>query len=296
MKLDLKLLCMALGLVLCLGENAQVTPCDHDGTTTDKKCQGKRGGTVALKAHGTSTGPVKWKKEASPQPIEITPTKGEYEKNEPNDAVLKILNLKGTSEGKYMTSGGGISPAQNFIVEVADCFGAATDVTCDGKPNGELWLKAIGANTATVTWKKEGTPPTVIENIADKYQKTGAHDSTLKILKLDEDTKGTYEATEGGITPTSQKFKVQVPATSANAGEGNSGVSATNDSNVVSGSSGGKGNSGVSATNDSNVVSNNKGSGDGGNGGRSGSGNGLSYSPALLVIVTLVQLLLQLAN
>ncbi|XP_037106634.1 uncharacterized protein LOC119122347 [Syngnathus acus] len=209
MKLDLKLLCMALGLVFCVDQSAEVTPCDHAGSTDDKKCQGKRGGALALKANGaTGQDNVVWTKEGSP-PETITPAAGKYAKSEPNEAVLTILNLKGDSEGKYTASDAGISTAQKFIVQVADCFGSATDVTCDGKATGELWLKAIGPANGSVTWTKEGPTPTAIEDEAGKYAKTGGFKSTLKILNLGKESQGTYVATGGSIAPAKQKFIVQ---------------------------------------------------------------------------------------
>ncbi|XP_061144869.1 mucin-19-like [Syngnathus typhle] len=282
MKLDLKLLCLAL--VLC-HQSVQAGTCT--GSPSAATCNGKPGGELELKATG-ATGDVTWMK----GPSGPTTNTAKYTKSETFEATLKILTLVDGDEETYKATADGIpGGSQDFIVNVADCFGSGTEATCNGPAGKPLKLKATGAS-GTVTWVKIDTPSDKpIEDNTDGYEKSGTHDVCLKINDLSPEFVGTYKASGGGMAK-DQKFKVAVTTTNGGDSGGSSGGADTKEN--TSGGGGGGGSSGGADTN--------AGAGGGGSSDNKNAKNttttttslnaakGLSYSPALLV-TTLVHLL-----
>ncbi|XP_049587302.1 uncharacterized protein [Syngnathus scovelli] len=252
MKLDLKLLCLAL--VLCQ-QSEQAETCR--GGSTAVMCNGKPGGELELTATGAS-GTVTWTKG------DTGPTDAEkYLKTGPHSANMKIKNLDDTDEETYKAAAPSITGTQDFVVNVGDCFGGATETTCSGSVGGSLKLKATGVTGGTVKWEKEGSPGE-ITHIASVTEIVRTTKDGLKILNLKPESAGTYIAKDGTGMTGQQKFKVKVSSD----GGSDTNTKTTNTTNTTPPTTTSK---------------------------RGNSAKGLSYSPALLV-TTLVHLLLQLAN
>ncbi|XP_049576217.1 uncharacterized protein [Syngnathus scovelli] len=235
----------------------QVVDCIGSSTAaTPGLCQGKPGGRIKLALSDGTASPIAWKKATD----KITANNSKYPGGV-DKATLTIKNLDDEDEAKF--TGGANGEGEHFSVQVADCFGGdtGTTVTCEGKQGKDLKLRISGSVTSgSVTWAKvDGTFPGGCE-------KPGPKDEGLQLKTLTAPDAGTYKATYDGKTVS---FTVSIPGGGGGGGGG-----------------GGRGN-----TTDT-VVVRTKPRDENGQG---GGGSVLSYSPALLVTVTLVHLLLQLA-
>ncbi|XP_037105450.1 spore wall protein 1-like [Syngnathus acus] len=170
-----------------------------------------------------------------------------------------------------------------FDVQVAPiCTGnSATPKTCEGTLNKDLVLKVGSTATKKVVWKKDNKPLTGV-----KYVKSGTDDIKLRITNLVANDAGTYTASYNAADE--ESFTVNIPGVSGTNAGGAKKESTENGKDNSGG--GGSSNSGTDQVNLGEGKGTGKGAGDHG-----GGVGGLSYSPALLVTVTLVHLLLQLA-
>ncbi|XP_037105294.1 uncharacterized protein LOC119121608 [Syngnathus acus] len=245
-------------------EKFQVQVVDCLGGKTSEPaglCQGKPGGSIKLGLSDDGSGTsLSWKK--GTDTIAISGDK--Y--GPVNEATLMIKNLDDADEKEF--TGGPTGSEEKFSVQVADCFGATGTVQCQGKLNEALKLRISDAVSGSkVVWtKEEGVVPA-------SSQKLGTKDEGLKFPSLAPADAGTYKATYGGNTVS---FAVRIPDTKGTS-ESDTKKESTENGKDNSGG-GGSSNSGTDQVNLD-----------------KGNGGGLSYSPALLVTVTLVHLLLQLA-
>ncbi|KAM9818648.1 uncharacterized protein LOC133151272 [Syngnathus typhle] len=236
----------------------QAVDCLGD-TNTAALCQGKPGGSIELGLTGEGNS---WKKAGGA----ITANGGKY--GPVTEAILKINNLDDNDEAEF-TGGPSTSEDEKFSVQVADCFGTAADnVECKAELGQKLKLRISDTVTGSeVKWEKQGG------NLPVGKEEVGEKREGLKLPGLTAADVGTYTATYNGKTVS---FAVSVPGVSG----------------ISTGGGGPKkpqGGGGGSSINSTDL-------GGGGGSGGDGSGGGiLSYSPALLVTVTLVHLLLQLA-
>ncbi|XP_037105267.1 S-layer-related protein-like [Syngnathus acus] len=188
-----------------------------------------------------------------------------------------IKNLDVDDETEF--SGGVTGAMEKFSVQVADCFGATgSNVACQGELTKALKLRISAAvSGSNVKWEKEGG------KLPASSKKVGTNDVGLKLTALTPADAGTYKATYDGNTVS---FAVRIPGLSGN-GESDTKKESTEN---------GKDNSGGGGSSNSGTDQVNLGEGKGTGAGDHGGVGGLSYSPALLVTVTLVHLLLQLAD
>ncbi|XP_061130786.1 obscurin-like isoform X2 [Syngnathus typhle] len=239
--------------------NVQVVDC-LGGITTPGLCKGRKGGSIKLGLSGGTGTTFSWKKGKT------TIGAGQKYEGQVNKAILEIKNLDDEDEKEFMGGPSG-SEDEKFSVQVAPvCQG--DDTPCVGKVGRDLVLKVKGKADKDVTWTKNGKP------VDKKCVKSGEKDSELTILNLVAADVGTYKATYGDNT---ESFAVSIPA-----GGGTK-------NNKEDNNSGGGSSSNNTSTDQVNFGDSKPKPEDG-----SGVG-GLSYSPALLVTVTLVHLLLQLA-
>ncbi|KAM9818651.1 uncharacterized protein ACBT44_008814 isoform 2-T4 [Syngnathus typhle] len=293
-----KLLCLVLvyseqfGQVLAAAAETGAV-CNGNAAGTAVTCKRKKGEDVTLKVTGTVTS---WKKGTDP----VNTATAKYEAK-PSEKSLKIKALADDDEGEY-TAGGN----EKFLVQAVDCLGDTnTAALCQGKPGGSIELGLTGEGNS---WKKAGG---AITANGGKYGPVT--EAILKINNLDDNDEA--EFTGGPSTSEDEKFSVQgkeevgekreglkLPGlTAADVGTYTAtyngktvsfAVSVPGVSGISTGGGGPKkpqGGGGGSSINSTDL-------GGGGGSGGDGSGGGiLSYSPALLVTVTLVHLLLQLA-
>ncbi|XP_061129518.1 uncharacterized protein LOC133150912 [Syngnathus typhle] len=229
------------------------------GQATKVTCMGKLGGELDLTMDSGTT-PFKWHKDTT----EIVASE-KYGAIDAMTLTIKSLDdddekeFKGTSTDKI---------ARVFGVQVANCLGAKGTVPCQAKLNEALKLGISDTVSDTVTWVK------VDGQLPANNLKVGANDVGLKLKDLKAADVGTYKATYNSDMEVF--FAVSVPA-------------GGDTKNNKKDNSGGGSSSNNTSTDQVNFGESKPKPEDG-----SGVG-GLSYSPALLVTVTLVHLLLQLA-
>ncbi|KAM9813204.1 uncharacterized protein ACBT44_012075 [Syngnathus typhle] len=113
-----------------------------------------------------------------------------------------INNLDDTDEGLYTVE----TPESKFAVQVADCFGQTSSVTCKGDRSGKLKLRVSDTATGPVVWMKGSTPLTGED---PKYAKSGPHNEGLTIQSLDVSDEESYTAKYNSPSVT-QVFNVKV--------------------------------------------------------------------------------------
>ncbi|KAM9817738.1 muscle M-line assembly protein unc-89-like [Syngnathus typhle] len=245
----------------------QVVPVCTAKQSETVTCKGKLAGELELKMDG-GTGPFEWYKDDTKISADVSKYDGSVEA-----ATLTILNLDVNDEEEFKGSANG--ETFKFAVQVAPiCTGSSeTPKACDGALNKDLVLKVGSTATKKVEWKKNNKPLN-----SDKYVKSGTDNIKLRITNLQAGDAGTYTATYT-TEDKKESFTVNIPAagdTKNNKKDNNSG--------------------GGSSSNNTSTDQVNFGDSKPKPKPEDGSGvGGLSYSPALLVTVTLVHLLLQLA-
>ncbi|XP_049577158.1 uncharacterized protein [Syngnathus scovelli] len=320
-----KLLCLVLVYSQQLGQVlANETPeCNGNIAGTAVPCNGKKGGALQLKVTGglSNTETVaKWQKGTG----DIAA--GNKYTMAGKDLTIKTLDVP--DEGEYKATN--VSPEEKFEVKVVDCLGSktSTPAMCKGKKGDSIKLGLSDGTVSSISWKK-GTEKITADTT--KYP-GGVTEATLTIKNLDDEDEAKFT---GGTNGEGESFSVQVAPVclSSDAScvgklsrdlvlkvEGPVGAKVTwekddtplTDQRYVK-----------SGTNDKELMIPNLVAPDAGTykakygentvpftvsipgpGGSSttkkptttsGSGSVLSYSPALLVTVTLVHLLLQLA-
>ncbi|XP_049576848.1 muscle M-line assembly protein unc-89-like [Syngnathus scovelli] len=247
----------------------KVVDCLGSKTSTPAVCKGKKGDSIKLGLSDGTVSSISWKKGTEKITANTTKYPGGV-----TEATLTINNLDDKDEAKF--TGGANGEGESFSVQVAPvCL--SSDASCVGKLSRDLVLKVEGPVTGKVTWEKDDTPLT-----DQRYVKSGTNEKELMIPNLVAPDAGTYKAKYGANTV---PFTVSIPEPKASDGTTKKpapGGGTTKKPATMGGGGGGN-------TTDT-VVVHDKNPGGGG-----GSGSVLSYSPALLVTVTLVHLLLQLA-
>ncbi|XP_037105281.1 uncharacterized protein LOC119121603 [Syngnathus acus] len=200
-----KLLCLVLVCSEPFGQVLAETPgCKVKTSGTAVQCRGKKGGVVKLEVTGTvpSGEPdVTWHKDDGPS---LTSDGIKYKITGIKNINLEILNLAEDDKGEYKSKG--ITPVEEFKVQVVDCLGGKTSEPaglCQGKPGGsiKLGLSDDGSGTS-LSWKK-GTDTIAISG--DKYGPV--NEATLMIKNLDDADEKEFT---GGPTGSEEKFSVQV--------------------------------------------------------------------------------------
>ncbi|XP_049576215.1 uncharacterized protein [Syngnathus scovelli] len=239
----------------------KVVDCLGGKTASPGLCQGKLGGIIKLGLSDGTVDSISWKKGTGDLSADNSKYPGGVDK-----ATLTIKNLDDEDEAKF--TGGANGEGEHFSVQVADCFGggAGKTVECNGKQGKNLKLRISGSVTSgSVTWAKEGG------ELPDGHDKKGTKDEGLQLKTLAPPDAGTYTATYAPSVTESFTVKIAEPKAS----------DGTTKKAPTTGGGGGD-------TTDKVIVHDKKPDG--------GSGSSvLSYSPALLVTVTLMHLLLQLA-
>ncbi|XP_037095165.1 uncharacterized protein LOC119115089 [Syngnathus acus] len=234
------------------------------GSSTKTKCKGKSGGKLTLEAIGIP-GPITWVKGSTT----ITESGTKY--GPVNQSTLLIKELAELDQADYKATGTG-SSAQEFAVQVAPVYMGSTETPkpCVGNLDRDIVLKIGGSvSNKEVVWTKGDVTLTGV-----KYVKSGNDESVLKITNLAANDAGEYKAVYNDPEVT-EIFILEVKS-----------VTPDNDKAPPGG--------GTKKPSDDGGT---KKPSDGGGPKkpRSGGGGNLSYSPALLVTVILVHLLLQLA-
>ncbi|XP_049577157.1 uncharacterized protein [Syngnathus scovelli] len=147
-----KLLCLVLVYSQQLGQVlANETPeCEGKTDGNAVPCNGKKGGALKLKVKKTiaSTEPdVTWEKDAALE----SDTK--YKIDGVKNINLEIRSLDVPDEGEYKAK---VSPEEKFQVKVVDCLGgtSASPAMCQGKLGGIIKLGLSDGTVDSISWKK----------------------------------------------------------------------------------------------------------------------------------------------
>nr|XP_049576216.1 uncharacterized protein LOC125968822 [Syngnathus scovelli] len=184
----------------------QVVPVCEGSQIQKPTCKGKLGGELELKISINASGDVSWKKGKTP----IPKTTEKYTLGTTNNVPLTIKDLKADDEGEYTASGGGLTKPEVFTVQVATiCTGSSSSPkACVGTLNKDLVLKVGSPATQKVDWKKDGSPVS-----GDKYVKSGTDDIALRITNLAAGDAGTYTAAyDKNTADTKETFTVSFPS------------------------------------------------------------------------------------